>query len=434
MEKTVPVPPMHGDEPGLEWRQPLYGQLVLAVQQLSLARTVEQVAEVVRHAARQLVGADGATFVLRERNLCYYADEEAIAPLWKGRRFPMETCISGWVMLHAEPAVIEDIYADPRIPVEAYRPTFVQSLAMLPIRRQAPIGAIGCYWATHHRPDDGELWALQALADSTSVALENVALQEQLADRSRAQTAQHEALRRANAALERSNAELQRFAHVSAHDLQSPLRGIGNFVDVLQMTYAPRLDAQGNDWLRRTRLAVTELQTLVSELVRYANLATDVLHLEAVALGDAFAAAVAGLEDEVREADADVTRGALPIVTGDRTQLTQLLSHLIGNGLRYRGAARPHIHVSAAPGAGAAAGWTVAVRDNGIGIAPQHQRRIFEVFQRLHDRGTHPGTGIGLAMCRQIVQRHGGRIWVESEPRHGSVFYFTLPATPEHGS
>jgi PAS domain S-box-containing protein len=144
------------------------------VQDLSQARSVEAIAEVVRHAARELAGSDGATFVLRDGDQCHYVDEDAISPLWKGKKFPMSTCISGWSMLNREPAVIEDIYADERIPHDAYRPTFVKSLVMVPIRRQSPIGAIGSYWAKPYRASPEDVRILQALADSTSVALENV--------------------------------------------------------------------------------------------------------------------------------------------------------------------------------------------------------------------------------------------------------------------
>jgi GAF domain-containing protein len=139
-------------------------RLVQAVQELSLARDLEQVQQIVRTTARELVGSDGATFVLRDDEQCYYADEDAIEPLWKGSRFPMSACISGWTMLNKQPAVIEDIYADDRIPHEAYRPTFVKSLAMVPIRSLDPIGAIGNYWADGHLATPEEIKLLQALA------------------------------------------------------------------------------------------------------------------------------------------------------------------------------------------------------------------------------------------------------------------------------
>jgi diguanylate cyclase (GGDEF)-like protein len=148
--------------------------LTRAVQALSLCESAEDVQRIVRTAARRLTGADGTTFVIRDGDKCFYVDEDAIAPLWKGQRFPLQACISGWSMLNREPVVIEDIYADGRIPHDAYRPTFVKSLVMVPIRTRDPIGAIGMYWATHHRATDQEVGLARALADSTAVALESV--------------------------------------------------------------------------------------------------------------------------------------------------------------------------------------------------------------------------------------------------------------------
>jgi len=149
-------------------------RLIDSVQELSLARSLDRVTEIVRKAAREMVEADGATFVLRDGDHCFYKDEEAIEPLWKGKRFPLETCVSGWAMLNKQPAVIPDIYVDARIPQDAYRPTFVKSLVMVPIRTLDPIGAIGVYWAQPHHATQPQVRLLQALADSTSIALENV--------------------------------------------------------------------------------------------------------------------------------------------------------------------------------------------------------------------------------------------------------------------
>ena len=154
--------------------------LVHVIQKLSMVRDMETLSALVRHAARELTGADGATFVLRDGDQCHYRDEEAIGPLWKGQRFPMSACVSGWVMQHREPVMIEDIYADPRVPQDAYRPTFVHSLVMVPIRTLDPIGAIGNYWASRHRSTPEEVYLLRALADSTSVAMENVRMFEDL--------------------------------------------------------------------------------------------------------------------------------------------------------------------------------------------------------------------------------------------------------------
>lgn len=150
------------------------GELISAIQQLSLARSIGGVQAIVRTAARRLTGADGATFVLRDDDSCFYADEDAISPLWKGQRFPLDVCISGWSMVNRQAVVIKDIYADHRVPHDAYRPTFVRSLALVPIRTLDPVGVIGNYWARPHEPSADEISLLQALADSTAVAMENI--------------------------------------------------------------------------------------------------------------------------------------------------------------------------------------------------------------------------------------------------------------------
>ena len=176
------------------WYAKAMEQLVEVVQQLSLARELDTVMDIVRRAARKLTEADGATFVLRDGDKCFYADEDAIAPLWKGQRFPMSVCISGWTMLNKKPAVIEDIYADPRIPADAYRPTFVKSLAMVPIRTIQPVGAIGIYWAERRNPSAAQVRILQALADTTAVVMENVSVYSELEVRVRQRTSELQAI------------------------------------------------------------------------------------------------------------------------------------------------------------------------------------------------------------------------------------------------
>jgi diguanylate cyclase (GGDEF)-like protein len=188
---AIPEPPTEAEEAAryLKGMQ----RLVRVVQELSLVRDIEGLQKVVRSAARELTGADGATFVLRDGDQCFYADEDAIEPLWKGKRFPMEICVSGWVMLNKQPAVIEDIYTDPRVPHDAYRPTFVKSLATVPIRTISPIGAIGNFWARKYKTSPQQLGLLQALADTTAVAIENLQMYSELEQRVRDRTAELEA-------------------------------------------------------------------------------------------------------------------------------------------------------------------------------------------------------------------------------------------------
>lgn len=208
-------------------------RLLRAVQELSLARELPEVQRIVRTAARELTGCDGATFVLRDGDKCHYADEDAIEPLWKGSRFPMEICISGWAMLNKQPAVIPDIYVDDRIPHAAYRPTFVKSLVMVPIRQMAPVGAIGNYWANERQPSEEEIRLLQALADSTSVAMENVQVYAELEQRVRERTA----------ALEKANADIQL---ISVTDLMTGLRNRRGFYLLAEqaLTTARRLKSE----------------------------------------------------------------------------------------------------------------------------------------------------------------------------------------------
>lgn len=195
---SAPPVPRFGESEYLDGMQ----RLLQAVQDLSLARSQADIQRLVSASARALTGCDGATLVLRDNDKCFYAEENAIGPLWKGLRFPMTSCISGWAMLNRDAAVIRDIYLDQRIPHDLYRPTFVKSLVMVPIRRQSPIGAIGNYWADERQPSEQEVRLLQALADSTSIAMENVAVYGELEQRVRDRTA----------ALEQANEEIRQLS------------------------------------------------------------------------------------------------------------------------------------------------------------------------------------------------------------------------------
>jgi PAS domain S-box-containing protein len=230
-------------------------------------------------------------------------------------------------------------------------------------------------------------------------------------------------LKRTNEALARSNLDLQRFAYVASHDLQTPLRGIASFVDLLRSTYGVALDAQANDWLARIGRSVDHLQTLIRDLLEYSRVDAESRAFEPVAMREALDRATSLLDTAARDANGTITAGELPEVVGDRSQLVQLMLNLVGNAIKYRGEAAPQVHITAEDRGD---DWLFAVRDNGIGIAPNHHQQVFEIFKRLHDQKAYPGTGIGLAICRRVVDRHGGTIWVESKPGEGSVFFFTI--------
>jgi PAS domain S-box-containing protein len=236
-----------------------------------------------------------------------------------------------------------------------------------------------------------------------------------------------EDLAKANETLETSNIELQQFAYVASHDLQSPLRSISGFVQLLKMDYQEQLDDQARDYIRRTVQSIAQMETLIRDLLSYSRVESRSRPFVPVSLVDVFHGSVSLLESSIRDAAGQVTCDELPVVLGDSSQLAQLMQNLIGNGLKYHGTEPPHVHVSAEPGLKKNE-WIVSVRDNGIGIDPKYFARIFEIFKRLHDQKEYPGTGIGLAVCRRVVERHGGAIWVESEPGHGSNFRFSIPA------
>jgi PAS domain S-box-containing protein len=233
-----------------------------------------------------------------------------------------------------------------------------------------------------------------------------------------------QALRRTAAELEQSNIELQQFAYIASHDLRAPLRGISGFAHFLQQDYQGKIDATADEYLDQIVTGAQRMQQLINDLLAYSRVESRSRPFVPVNLAEMFDDAVDLLRAEIEDAGGQVTRGELPTVLGDRAQLSQLLQNLIGNGLKYHDDAPPLVQVTAERNE---SGWKLAVRDNGIGIEAKHHERIFEIFLRLHTNDKYPGTGIGLAVCRRIVLRHGGRLWVESQIGHGSTFYFTLP-------
>jgi len=226
-----------------------------------------------------------------------------------------------------------------------------------------------------------------------------------------------------NADLERSNQELEQFAYVASHDLQEPLRKVAAFTQLLAKHCADKLDSDAKEFIGYAVDGAHRMQGLINGLLAYSRVGTHGGPFSAVDCEKVFECAVANLAMAITESGAEVTHEPLPTVMGDGLQLVQLLQNLIGNAIKFRGPAPPRVHVSAVR---QDKEWVFRVRDNGIGIEPEYFGRLFVIFQRLHSRTEYPGTGIGLAISKKVVERHGGRIWVESAPGKGSTFCFGI--------
>jgi two-component system CheB/CheR fusion protein len=426
-------------------------ELVGAIQRLSLARSIAEIQEIVRSAARWLTGADGATFVLRDGTRCYYADEDAVSPLWKGQRFPMSSCISGWAMLNRRPAVIEDIYADSRIPHDAYRPTFVKSLLMVPIRTLDPVGAIGNYWATQHGPTEEEIELLQALADSTAVAMENVRVYEELEQRVADRTAElhartreledtngtiralyDEATASFEALRERNGHHLQ-VLHTLAHEVRTPLAA-GQGILRLVLREDPGLDEGRREDLADVGAALAEAIDVVNRQLETArhDAGPGPLRPERVELADELGALRAMFRALVRSEDVALVvedpEDGLELVT-DRALLGHVLRNLVGNALKFTDAGEVRVSARRSPTPGMAV--TLTISDTGIGIAPADLERVFEEWQQVNGaQANRPtGSGLGLPLVRRLVETLGGGMRVTSEPGRGSAFIVELPAS-----
>ena len=237
--------------------------------------------------------------------------------------------------------------------------------------------------------------------------------------------------------LERSNVDLQQFAYVASHDLQEPLRAVSSYCQLLEKHYTGQLDERAIRWLQFVVNGAQRMQTLVRDLLTYARIDNKAESWITVDSHAVCRQAIDNLSQLVTESAAQVTVGKLPIVWADATQLEALFQNLIGNAVKFRGDRPPRVEITAKQ---VESNWLFAVRDNGIGIKPEFHERVFEIFKRLQSQDRFPGTGIGLAICKRIVERYGGQIWVESQFGRGSTFYFTLPTPdalptePEHAS
>ena len=231
--------------------------------------------------------------------------------------------------------------------------------------------------------------------------------------------------KRAEEDLKRSNEELEQFAYVASHDLKEPLRMISSYLQIIEKRYADKLDDEGREFFGFAKDGARRMRNLIEDLLEYARVGTRGKAMEPADSGRVLDDVCADLQIAIAESGATITRDPLPIVAADSGQLRKVFQNFLANAIKFRGADPPKIHIAAHR---QQKDWVFSVSDNGIGIPPEHQERIFVIFQRLHTRERYEGTGIGLAVCKKIVERHGGRVWLESTPNVGTTFYFTLHA------
>lgn len=401
-ELHIPSPANRPDEPHVEDT----AVLLSVAQALATAHDLSRVTQVVRTSARALTGADGVTFVVREGEFVRYVDEDAISPLWKGCRFPADVCISGWAMIHKQTVIIEDILLDDRIPHAAYQPTFVKSLAMVPVGSGEPVAAIGAYWATRHKATPREVRVLEILASQASAALVRHALEAELRIAVRTRTD---------------------LVAAASHELRTPIAAVR-----LQLEHALRLlarrqndAAQIRNVLERATRSTARLTKLVEALLDVTRLGNNGVPLD---LADVdLCEAVRDVLDRLRDtqtAPLRLTVNANGAVRGrwDRVRIEQVIENLVANAAKF---AMDGDVVVTVDRAGEMA--RVVVSDAGPGIPLEHQTRIFEPFSRAARTENYGGLGLGLWIVRQNVEAHGGTIRLTSQPGAGSTFTVLLP-------
>jgi PAS domain S-box-containing protein len=236
--------------------------------------------------------------------------------------------------------------------------------------------------------------------------------------------ASEEQLKATAADLARSNAELEQFAYVASHDLQEPLRMVASYTQLLKRRYHGQLDSDADEFIEFAVDGARRMQDLINDLLAYSRVGTRALQFAPTDTGQLVDQVTADLAAAIADSGGRIEHADLPVVLADATQLRQLFQNLLANAIKFHGERTPAVHITAQLDGNM---WTFAVRDNGIGIEPQYLDRVFVLFQRLHTRAEYPGTGIGLSICKKIVERHGGRIWIESVPGEGTTFRFTLP-------
>lgn len=384
------------------------------VEALSVASDIEQITRIVADTARYLTQSDGTTFVLREEGKCYYADENAISPLWKGRRFAIEACISGWSMINRKVVSIRDIYQDPRIPHDAYRPTFVKSLCMVPIRSASPIGAIGNYWSKEYVPSAGDIKQLQILADCAGVAIENWELKQTVERRNSEKSKLSE----------RQN-ELETSIHTLVHDLRNPIASILAFTDLLKGHLGSDLDERSISYFESISRTAGRVSQTIGQMLALYKLTSFELKKQPTDLS----IITMEIESQLRAQEPDrsirVFIDEHMIADTDPLLIRLALENLLVNAYKFT-STKDKAEIHFGKHSSNEREEEFFVTDNGVGFDAADAHKLFRPLGRLHELGA-SGTGLGLASVAQIINAHGGSVRAEGRPERGASFYFTIP-------
>ncbi|MBL7544770.1 MAG: GAF domain-containing sensor histidine kinase [Bdellovibrionaceae bacterium] len=389
--------------------------LTTAFEKLSLSSDLVSITSIVAETARLLSGADGTTFVLRDKDLCYYVDENSISPLWKGQRFPMANCISGWSMIHQQPVMIPDIYEDNRIPHDAYRPTFVKSLCMIPIRIENPLGAIGNYWSQGYIPSEDEVKSLQVLANSTAIALENLELRMVL-------TNQNDYSKD----LQSRNNELEIALNAMAHDLRTPVAGMTGLAELLRIRLGDHIDPESNDFLKAIMDTGRQTANQIEQMLSLYRATSGIISKQELDLSKITNELVNVLRPEYANRAVQFNIEPHLMAYADAPLVRIVMGNLLSNALKYS-SKKPLSQIDVGLHKHDNQYNTFYVRDNGDGFDPGKANKLFQPMSRLHSQTEFAGTGLGLASVAKIVEVHGGRCHAEGKPFEGATFYFSLP-------
>lgn len=389
--------------------------LVSVVQRLTGSRHIDEVMKLVRSSARELLNADGVTFVLREGDLCHYADEDAVGPLWKGQKFPIQSCISGWAILNAKPVTIRDVYADQRIPHDAYRPTFVKSLMMVPIGETKPVGAIGSYWAKEHEPSESAIEIARALANAACLALENLSL--------------YAALEKKISELDSANQKKDELLMIMSHELRNPLSAIRGWAQLISSGgMAAERIPHGIFSIERN---AKNLNHVIDELLDASQIVLGRMEYTREETDFAALAADVGTRWKQQLSEKRIvyqfsSEEKELWVSGDPERLRQLIGHLLSNAIKFStmGGSISVTVDRAGPNA------RLTMKDEGEGMDPRMVESLFEKFRQADMSTTrrHAGLGLGLSIAKNLAEAHDGKITAFSEGiGRGSTFVFAFP-------